>query len=205
VDGSGNGYLRTVCDYVHLNPVRSKLIEAEELLQTFRWSSYSIYLQPPSQRPAWLRVDRVLGEMGIFKDSHAGRQQFASRMEQRRGSEAAKEWKPMRRGWCLGEETFREELLEQVRSKGTENHSGAELIEAVEQKAERIVREELKKLGWTVKDLRSSRKGASEKGAIARRLRSETTIPLKWMAARLHMGCWTHAANRIYEKKRSTV
>jgi hypothetical protein len=65
-------------------------------------------------------------------------------MEQRRGSEAAKEWKPMRRGWCLGEETFREELLEQVRSKGTENHSGAELIEAVEQKAERIVREELK-------------------------------------------------------------
>jgi REP element-mobilizing transposase RayT len=23
VDGSGNGYLRTVCDYVHLNPVRA--------------------------------------------------------------------------------------------------------------------------------------------------------------------------------------
>src|SRR5579863_4573256 len=24
VDGSGNGYLRTVCDYVHLNPARAK-------------------------------------------------------------------------------------------------------------------------------------------------------------------------------------
>jgi hypothetical protein len=24
VEGSGNGYLRTVCDYVHLNPVRAK-------------------------------------------------------------------------------------------------------------------------------------------------------------------------------------
>jgi REP element-mobilizing transposase RayT len=23
VDGSGNGYLKTVCDYVHLNPVRA--------------------------------------------------------------------------------------------------------------------------------------------------------------------------------------
>ena len=26
VDGSGNGYLRTVGDYVHLNPVRARLI-----------------------------------------------------------------------------------------------------------------------------------------------------------------------------------
>ena len=26
VEGSGNGYLRTVCDYVHLNPVRAKLL-----------------------------------------------------------------------------------------------------------------------------------------------------------------------------------
>ena len=25
VEGSGNGYLRTVCDYVHLNPVRGAL------------------------------------------------------------------------------------------------------------------------------------------------------------------------------------
>ena len=26
VDGSGEGYVKTVCDYVHLNPVRSGLI-----------------------------------------------------------------------------------------------------------------------------------------------------------------------------------
>jgi REP element-mobilizing transposase RayT len=25
IDGSGSGYLRTACDYVHLNPVRAKL------------------------------------------------------------------------------------------------------------------------------------------------------------------------------------
>ena len=28
VDGSGNGYLRTVCEYVHLNPVRAYLYSA---------------------------------------------------------------------------------------------------------------------------------------------------------------------------------
>jgi hypothetical protein len=72
---------------------------------------------------------------------------------------------------------------------------------AAEQKAERIVREELRELDWTIKDLRKSRKGAPEKVAIALRLRRETTISLKWIAERLQMGCLTHAANRIYEKR----
>src|SRR5205814_6566501 len=40
VDGSGTGYLRTVCDYVHLNPVRARLLKAEESLESFSWSSY---------------------------------------------------------------------------------------------------------------------------------------------------------------------
>ena len=42
VDGSGDGYLRTVCDYVHLNPVRARLLKPEEPLQTHQWSSYGI-------------------------------------------------------------------------------------------------------------------------------------------------------------------
>jgi putative transposase len=74
VDGSGNGYLRTVCDYVHLNPVRAQLLRRGEPIQSFRWSSYVDYLKPGSQRPSWLRVDRLLGEKRIPKDS-AGREE----------------------------------------------------------------------------------------------------------------------------------
>src|SRR5256885_6104532 len=73
VDGSGNGYLRTACDYVHLNPVRAKLLKAEQKLREFGWSSYPDYLKEAKARPRWLRVDRVLGECGIPKDSAAGR------------------------------------------------------------------------------------------------------------------------------------
>ena len=29
VDGSGTGYLKTVCDYAHLNPVRARLLGPE--------------------------------------------------------------------------------------------------------------------------------------------------------------------------------
>jgi len=84
VEGSGNGYLRTVCDYVHLNPVRAKLLSPEAALESFPWSSYREYLKPPGQRPGWLRVDRLLGEKGIPKDSEAGRRQFGWQMERRR-------------------------------------------------------------------------------------------------------------------------
>ena len=40
VDSSSNGYLRTVCDYVHLNPARAKLLSPEERLREYRWSSW---------------------------------------------------------------------------------------------------------------------------------------------------------------------
>lgn len=83
VDGSGNGYLRTVCDYVHLNPVRAKLLTAEQSLRDFRWSSYPDLLKVPGQRPPWLRVDRLFGEMSIPQDSVAGRLQLERHMEQR--------------------------------------------------------------------------------------------------------------------------
>ena len=40
VEGSGNGYLRTVCDYVHLNPVRANLLAPDQPLESYPWSSY---------------------------------------------------------------------------------------------------------------------------------------------------------------------
>ena len=48
VDGSGNGYLKSVCDYVHLNPVRAKLLQPEQPLAAYRWSSWPDYLKNPN-------------------------------------------------------------------------------------------------------------------------------------------------------------
>ena len=111
VDGSGNGYLLSVCDYVHLNPVRAKCIKAKEPMEAFAWSSYGEYLKLPGQRLPWLRTDRLLGERHIPKDSPAGRRQFARQMEERRGWETQADYRQIRRGWCLGDEEFRRELL----------------------------------------------------------------------------------------------
>src|SRR3989440_8178667 len=62
VDGSGTGYLRTVCDYVHLNPVRAGLLKPDERLLAYPWSSLGYCLAAQQHRPKWIRVDRLLGE-----------------------------------------------------------------------------------------------------------------------------------------------
>jgi putative transposase len=85
VDGSDDFYLRVVCDYVHLNPMRAGLIAAEERLEGYVWSSYPAYLLPPRRRPKWLRVDRLLGEHGSQRDDARGRRWFSRAMEERRG------------------------------------------------------------------------------------------------------------------------
>ena len=38
VDAASPGYLRTVCEYVHLNPVRAKLLAPEESLRDYAWT-----------------------------------------------------------------------------------------------------------------------------------------------------------------------
>src|SRR6266568_2081527 len=72
VDGSGAGYLKSVCDYVHLNPARAKLLSKRQKLSDFKWSSYRHYLNSRGGRPRWLRVDRLLGEHGIPRITSAG-------------------------------------------------------------------------------------------------------------------------------------
>jgi hypothetical protein len=75
-----------------------------------------------------------LGEHGIPKDSPAGRQRFEERMEEcRRAENDTEVWTPVRRGWCLGEEAFRKELLPQVNEQRGAHHCGAELREVEEE------------------------------------------------------------------------
>lgn len=197
VDGGTRGYLRTVCDYVHLNPARAKLLQRDEDLKNFPWSSYGHYLSAPRQRPAWLCVHRLLGEHGIAKDSSAGRQEFAGSMEQRRAQEERNDYNPIRRGWCLGNEDFRRELISAASERVGPSHPAARRQETEMDKAQRIVQEELKRIGWKEKDLPAQAKGAKAKIVMARRLRKETTMTLKWIAIRLEMGSWTYVSNLL--------
>lgn len=197
VDGSGNGYLRTVCDYVHLNPVRARLIEPQAVLESYKWSSYVEYLKPAGQRRGSLRVDRLLGEHGIPLDSEAGRREFALQMERRRAEETGIDYRQLRKDWCLGSDEFRRQLLASAVERVGPNHYGADRREAAEERGKRIIAEEASRLGWKVSEFHLRSKSDPGKVAIARRLRRETTMSLKWVAENLSMGSWTSVANLV--------
>ena len=203
VDGSGSGYLKSVCDYVHLNPVRANLLVPPEPLRAFVWSSFPEYLKAPGRRASWLRVDRLFGELGIPQDTPAGRRQFELTMEEWRAQEAGEDWKAIRRGWCLGGDAFRRELLAQMDGHVGEHHYGAERSESAEAKAERLVQAGLNTARWTEEDLRLRRKSDEVKIKLAAQLRQETTMTLKWIAQRLQMGAWTHLNKRLYEHRKA--
>lgn len=81
VDPEESGYLTTLSDYIHLNPVRAGLIGLEDKLFGYPWSSYPWYAALAG-RPSWFEPERVLGELG-WKDDKAGRRCYAERMRGR--------------------------------------------------------------------------------------------------------------------------
>jgi REP element-mobilizing transposase RayT len=117
IDERAPAYLVRACNYVHLNPARAGLLEKGGKLQTFSWSSYPAYLRPVL-RPAWLRVDRVLGEHGLQEDTPKSRREFARRMEALCPTDLTEEFAALRRGWKTGGGRFCRLALDETGSTG---------------------------------------------------------------------------------------
>ncbi len=174
---------------MHLNPVRAGLLKAEDSLSAYPWSSLAWYAAAREHRSSWIRVDRLLGEHGIPRDTASGRAEFQLRMEIRRREETDDPTlQALRESGCFGSETFRQELLQRVEGQLGEHHAGALHREGSRTRAERIIAEELTRLGWSHEGLANSRKSDPKKLGIAARLRKETRLPIKEIAVRVHLG-----------------
>ena len=69
-------------------------------------------------------------------------------------------------------------------------------------RAERMVVEELQRLGWQEADLGRLAKGDAAKVALAVRLRAETVMPVKWIAERLQMGAPGYVNPLLYRQRK---
>jgi len=192
VDGSSDFYLRVVCDYVHLNPLRARLLPDGAPLETYPWSSYPYYLAVPGRRPAWLRTDRLLGEHGLKRDNARGRRNFAAIMGRRLREEGHAEedlWPKIRRGWKFGADDFADRLVDLVKPAGrSASHTSEAITETMEAKGRRLIRQELERDGFELEALREMKKGAPWKIRLAETLRRETTLTVGWIAQELHAG-----------------
>jgi hypothetical protein len=100
---------------------------------------------------------------------------------------------------------FRQELLEQVETRPGPSHFGEAVQEAEAVQAERMVVEGLKRMGWREADLKARRKGEPRKVELAWQLRSQTTMPLAWIAERLNLGTRGHLAWLLQRRGKSRL
>lgn len=141
------------------------------------------------------------------EDNRMARLEFSQRVEAERvaANDPGAHDGLLRRGWRLGGEAFLSRLLDQMEGKLTENHEAPERADAAEAKAERIIQASLREMGWTEDDLRERQKCAPEKVRMAEWLRAETTLSLKRVAERLHMGTWTNTSNLLYRARNNNL
>ncbi len=217
VDGSDDDYFQLISTYIHLNPARAGLIRiGEEALKIYRWSSYPLYLGQPTRRPGWLRVDRVLGDLGIHRDDGEGRRGYEAYMEgrvmelgkKRSREELNKEWQSIRRGWYLGEMRFRQGLEEcldtALKGKARQSFSGEAKQAHDEAAAETKVVQGLAALGIADSALATMAKGAAEKQVLAWWLRKRTVASRGWVSRRLRMGDESRVTQAVAQVERST-
>jgi putative transposase len=190
-------HFRIVADYIHLNPARAKLAGGTNgALSAYRWSSLPAYVK--GKGPEWLVFDRVLDAFSLAH-SGRGRRAYSEWLEIREAQDGGMlpdtAMQALRKGWYLGEDTFRDKLLALLEKgakaiKGKGSHSGMALQTHDESAAETIVKKGL--CVWKMPDgeelQESIRKGDSRKVAIAILIKRHTSVSNIWIAERLGMG-----------------
>lgn len=182
-------YFTTVTDYIHLNPVRAGLCLVANL-EEYRFSSYW-YLHRLQERPSELRLDLVLGAIGLT-DVPAGwdryREHLAWKMTNH-ASEIPDARTSLSRGWALGSDDFKETLIK--------DHAMAATARAWESQGAQEIREHawavalgcaLATLGRTESDVMTDRKAAPWKVAVAVFLKERSQASNHWLSQRLKMG-----------------
>jgi hypothetical protein len=99
-------------------------------------------------------------------DTPQARAEFLARIESRRAEEDEPSLRPIRRGWCLGSPAFQQQMLDLIQAQQKEA-PGQLRVENSILRAQRIIPEELARLGWTAEQLFARRRNDPAKLAIA--------------------------------------
>ncbi|MFT5410310.1 MAG: putative transposase [Verrucomicrobiales bacterium] len=215
VDGEGRpgepDYLATLIDYIHLNPVRARLVATgdEPGLISYPWSSLaSAYAIAPSKRDAWIDVGYGLDLFG-FKDSVVGRRKMIARLEARAVEEKTDRCglgeiegsslqSTLRRGWYWGGQEFHERLKKLIpkMKKRTYRSSAlgrdAGIVDATE-----ILRKAEKYFELGKGELKKLPRGDVRRAAIGWVIHRRCCTPMGWVAEQLNLRSAANASQQI--------
>lgn len=188
--------LAQVAHYIHLNPVRAKVVTAERVAE-HRWSSLHHFGQ--RSRPACLEAACVLAESGRLPDTAAGwvkYREYLAALAEENLKRRSDRFGRLSRGWMIGSAEFRRELKKELLGAGGVSERfellGADRAAHLEARAE-LWEEKLQAaaeaLGVSLRKLPSQRqRSAPDKVALAALLKQTTSVTNAWLAERLQMG-----------------
>jgi putative transposase len=224
VESGGNGgdlYLRTLLDYIHLNPVRAGLVPSTtyEGLLDYPWSSLTKgYAVSPKAREPWMAVDEGLA---LFQcsDRAADRRHFLERLEERMHAEARQKCglseiegqtlqSTLRKGWYWGCESFKEALLDRLAKEkegilpvAKDFRSSGQAKDHAIRDAELMITGAVRHFGMAGgqrSDFASLPRGDGRRVAVAWALSRKTSLRQSWIAERLSM----RSAGNVSEQMR---
>ncbi len=182
--------LGSVCHYIHLNPVRAKIVSAAQI-EEYRWSS-SHWINQPRKRPPALCFGAALDDAGGLADSPAGRKCYLAYLDwlaTDTAEQKALNFEKMSRGWAHGTKGFKVALIRDQKTVRLVGHAAeVDATEVRELVWEEIVGRCLKVLGAANTDPTRTKKATPWKVALANHLKQTTTASNPWIARRLHMG-----------------
>ena len=186
----GQAGMGALCHYLHLNPVRAKVLPVDEVLK-WPWTSLA-WMSAPKRRPEFYSPQIALKHAGNLADTMQGWRQYRKYLAWVAESEPVQRqlgFKKMSKGWAIGSDAFKKNLIaehrEKVSQKMLEDPERAEAREAFLRKELRTLLRIEKK---TVADIATDRKSANWKLEIAAAMKQRTTVTNRWLSDALRMG-----------------
>jgi REP element-mobilizing transposase RayT len=181
--------LARVVDYIHLNPVRARVVTAD-LVRDYPWSSLAVFLE--RKRPAGLVAAEWLHARGGWADDSDGWRAYEAHLIEIGRDEAG--WEKagltgLSSGWALGTKGWREMIAKEhaQRSLGLGFHKD-EVTELRESAWQESLNKQLRLAGKTTADLPGKPKRQPWKVELARQIRNESGASMPWLAEALQLG-----------------
>ena len=223
VEGTDPYHYQTLVDYIHLNPVRSRLIrpKAGKSVLDYRWSSLATgYALPPKQRPSWLDAASGLKAFNL-EDNAVGRRQMLKRLDRRALSEdttncgvpplpaeADARSSHLRRGWFWGTPAFGAAMRKLATKPGkkaspkSRSHQGAAHSE---QQAVTWLKQGLQAVGLKPAEVANLKGSDARKLLLADLLWRHTTVSQEWLAEKLAMKSAANVSQQLRRLDRKKV
>lgn len=178
--------LGKVVDYIHLNPVRAKIVEPEQV-GAFRWSS----LVGISKGPGWICDDgwRAGGRYGEEPSMRRAYADHLKELAEDEGRWARLGLIGLSKGWAIGSSGWRRAMAkEHAHMALNPGLSREELDDFRRDKWETALADGLQATGRAEADLVTRPRLQPWKLELADRLQRECGISLAWLANRLQIG-----------------